>query len=110
KLFSIISHDLKAPLYGLCNLFDTMQKQNTPARDIKKMIPDIKNDLYYARGLMENLLQWAKSQMQSDIVRPQEMDIKHNVDEVLHILHLQAQSKEIIIENKINDSIHVWAD
>jgi two-component system sensor histidine kinase/response regulator len=110
KLFSIISHDLKAPLYGLCNLFDTMQKQNTPAREIKKLIPDIKNDLYYARGLMENLLQWAKSQMQSDMVRPQEMDIKKNVDDVLHILHLQAQSKEVIVENRINDTIHVWAD
>jgi len=110
KLFSIISHDLKAPLYGLCNLFDSIQKQNIPAREIKTMIPDIKNDLYYARGLMENLLQWAKSQMQADMVRPQEMDIKQNVEDVLHVLHLQAHTKGIIIENNINESVHVWAD
>src|SRR5687768_7491400 len=110
KLFSIISHDLKAPLYGLCNLFDTMQKQNMSAREIKSLIPDIKNDLYYARGLMENLLQWAKSQMQANHVRPQEMDIKENIDEVLHVLHLQAKAKDIRIENKITLPLHVWAD
>ncbi|HMK27735.1 MAG TPA: HAMP domain-containing sensor histidine kinase [Chitinophagaceae bacterium] len=110
KLFSIISHDLKAPLYGLCNLFDTMQKQDMPARQIKLLIPDIKNDLYYARGLMENLLQWAKSQMQADHVRPQEMDIKDCIDEVLHVLHLQAKSKNIHIENKTTGCLYVWAD
>ncbi|NOT49841.1 MAG: hypothetical protein HOP10_01015 [Chitinophagaceae bacterium] len=110
KLFSIISHDLKAPLYGLCNLFDAMEKQNMPAREIKKLIPDIKNDLYYARGLMENLLQWAKSQMQADHVRPQEMDIKESIDGVLHVLHLQAAAKKIIIESKATDPLYVWAD
>ncbi len=110
KLFSIISHDLKAPLYGLCNLFDAMEKQNMPAREIKKLIPDIKNDLYYARGLMENLLQWAKSQMQADHVRPQEMDIKTSIDDVVHVLHLQAKAKNITVENKTTDPLYVWAD
>jgi two-component system, sensor histidine kinase and response regulator len=94
----------------LCNLFDTMQKQNMPAREIKLLIPDIKNDLYYARGLMENLLQWAKSQMQANHVRPQEMDIKDCIDEVLQVLNLQAKAKNIIIENKTNTGLYVWAD
>ncbi len=110
KLFSIISHDLKAPLYGLCNLFDAMEKQKTPAREIKKMIPDIKNDLYYTRGLMENLLQWARSQMVSNMVKPQEMDIKDSVNEVVNILHLQALAKKIHIENKVGEQLYVWAD
>ncbi|HEY6062026.1 MAG TPA: HAMP domain-containing sensor histidine kinase, partial [Chitinophagaceae bacterium] len=110
KLFSIISHDLKAPLYGLCNLFDTMEKQNMPAREIKGLIPDIRNDLYYARGLMENLLHWAKSQMQADHVKLQEMDIRDCIDEVLHVLHLQAKTKNIHIENKTRGPLYVWAD
>lgn len=110
KLFSIISHDLKAPLYGLCNLFDTMQKQDMPAGEIKLLLPDIRNDLYYTRGLMENLLQWAKSQMQANHVKPQEMDIRDCIDEVLHVLHLQAKAKNIHIENKTNGPLYVWAD
>lgn len=110
KLFSVISHDLKAPLYGLCNLFDSMQKQNMPATEIKAFVPDIKNDLNYALSLMENLLQWAKSQMQADHVRPQEINIKDIIDEVLHVLHLQAKAKEIHIENKTTSPVYAWAD
>ena len=71
KLFSVISHDLKAPMYALRNLFDDMQKQNMPAQEIKSLIPDIKNDLNYTVGLMDNLLQWSKSQMQASSVHPE---------------------------------------
>jgi two-component system, sensor histidine kinase and response regulator len=110
KLFSVISHDLKAPLYGLCSLFDNMQKQDMPATEIKAFVPDIKNDLNYALSLMENLLHWAKGQMQADHVRPQEINIKDIIDEVLHVLHLQAKAKEIHIENKVTHPVYAWAD
>jgi K+-sensing histidine kinase KdpD len=69
KLFSIISHDLKLPMYALRNLFSNVQQQSLPADEIKEMIPDVVHDLNYTISLMENLLQWAKSQMQADIVR-----------------------------------------
>lgn len=110
RLFSVISHDLKAPMYGLRNLFDNMQKQDMPATEIKALIPDIKNDLNYAVSLMENLLQWAKSQMQAHTVRPQEININDLIEEVLHVLHLQAKAKEIHIENRANGPVYAWAD
>ena len=34
KLFSVISHDLKAPMYALRNLFENMQSQDMPAEEI----------------------------------------------------------------------------
>jgi signal transduction histidine kinase len=110
KLFSVISHDLKAPMYGLRNLFENMQQQDMPANEIKALIPDIKNDLNYAVSLMENLLQWAKSQMQSHTVRPQEVNINELIEEVLHVLHLQAKTKAIHIENKATGNVFAWAD
>ena len=39
KLFSVISHDLKAPMYALRNLFENMHSQDMPADDIKSMVP-----------------------------------------------------------------------
>ncbi|HKZ65447.1 MAG TPA: hypothetical protein VJ111_03785, partial [Chitinophagaceae bacterium] len=36
KLFTVISHDLKAPMYALRNLFDDIQKQDMPANEIKE--------------------------------------------------------------------------
>ncbi|HTQ28117.1 MAG TPA: HAMP domain-containing sensor histidine kinase [Puia sp.] len=103
KLFSVISHDLKSPMYALRNLFRNMQQYDIPAQEIKKMIPGIVNDLNYSTGLMENLLQWAKSQMQSENVNLQVLELSELVDEVVRTLSIQAQAKRIQIawEGKI---------
>ena len=74
------------------------------------MVPDVLNDLNYTIGLMENLLQWSKSQMQSDAVRAQELDLLKLIDDVIKLLHLQANAKKVCIESKVHTSIHVYAD
>ena len=110
KLFSIISHDLKLPLYALRNLFRSVQEQGLPAKDIKAMIPDVVNDLNYTIGLMENLLQWAKSQMQADVVRTECMDIIEVIDEVFLLLRPQAEIKKIIMDVQSESNIHILGD
>ncbi|MGZ5287257.1 MAG: hypothetical protein ACXWB9_08740, partial [Flavisolibacter sp.] len=54
KLFSVIAHDLKTPMYALRNLFRNMHQQNMPADEIKVLVPDVLMDLNYTIGLMEN--------------------------------------------------------
>ena len=110
KLFSVIAHDLKSPMYALRNLFSQMQEQEIPTREIRTMIPDVVNDLNYTTGLMENLLQWAKSQMQSETINPQPNDLLQLTAEVINILHLQAVSKKITIQNHIKKPFPVFAD
>ncbi|MGK2861308.1 MAG: sensor histidine kinase [Chitinophagaceae bacterium] len=110
KLFSVISHDLKAPMYALRNLFDDMQKLDMPAEEIKSMIPDVKNDLNFTVSLMDNLLQWAKSQMQAHTVNADFINVKEMIEEVMKLLYLQAEAKKIHIENKASDGFLAWAD
>lgn len=110
KMFSVISHDLKSPLYALRNLFDNIQKQNIPAEEIKEMIPDVKNDLNYTVSLMENLLNWAKSQMKAHTVNLQEIDIKEMVEEILNLYYSQADVKNITIENHAMPDTYAYAD
>ena len=110
KLFSVIAHDLKAPLYALRNLFRNVQLYDLPGDEIKRLVPEVINELTYTTGLMENLLQWAKSQMQAEAVRPQLLDIAGIAREVLQLLRLQAEAKKIYIDSKIEHSIFVYAD
>jgi signal transduction histidine kinase len=110
KLFSVISHDLKAPMYALRNLFESIQAQDIPGREIKQMIPEIKKDLNDTVGLMENLLQWSRSQMQADMARPVSIDLKSLMEDVLRVLHLQAQGKEIEVKLAIKSQTNAWAD
>lgn len=110
KLFSVIAHDLKTPMYALRNLFRNIQSQNISGDEIKTMMPDVVNDLNYTTGLMENLLQWAKSQMQADAVRPQIVNITATIREVMQLLRLQAESKKIYLECKTDEPVYVHAD
>ena len=110
KLFSVIAHDLKAPMYALRNLFQSMLKNNLPATEIKKILPDVVNDLSYTTGLMENLLLWAKNQMQNGAGKMQTIEIEEMVKEVVHLLELQAHAKHIKIINSINTPISILSD
>lgn len=110
KLFSVISHDLKAPMYALRNLFRNVQESNMSATELKETVPDVLDDLNYTVGLMDNLLQWAKAQMQADASHPQEVDIEKSIHEVQQLLKLQAKSKQINIANHTKAAVYGYID
>jgi signal transduction histidine kinase len=110
KLFSVVSHDLRSPMYALRNLFRNMHLKNASAEEVKKVVPDVLLDLNYTIGLMENLLQWSKTQMQSAAAKPQELDLSKMINDVLQLMRLQAEAKQIYIENNTDCQTYVYAD
>jgi len=110
KLFSVIAHDLKTPMYALRNVFLSMQHAKMPAREIKEMLPSIVNEMNYTTSLMENLLQWAKTQMKNESIQPEMLDIKSMTQEALQILKLQATNKKIYLESRIELPVYCYAD
>lgn len=110
RLFSIIAHDLKSPIYALRNLFRNMEQYDMPAQEIKGMVPEVVSELTHTTSLMENVLQWARSQMQSDAVKPQAIDIAGLMVEVARLLRLQADAKHIEVTLKVDPSVCAFAD
>lgn len=110
KLFSLIAHDLKTPMYALRNVFLSMQHAKMPAKEIKEMLPSIVNEMNYTTSLMENLLQWAKTQMKNASVQPEILDIKSMTLEAMQILQLQANNKKIYLESRIDFPVYCYAD
>jgi two-component system, sensor histidine kinase and response regulator len=110
KLFSVISHDMKTPMYALRNLFRGMQQQDMSGEEIKAIIPDVVSDLNYTTGLMENLLHWVKDQMNSASISPVEFNIEEIADDAILVHKLQAATKKISIRKEINSSLDVFAD
>jgi two-component system, sensor histidine kinase and response regulator len=110
KLFSVISHDLKTPMYALRNLFRSMQQLNMSGKEIKAIIPDVVNDLNYTTGLMENLLHWVRNQMHSASVMPGELDMAEIVVDAIHVHQLQASIKKVTIHPEMEGPFIVYAD
>ena len=110
KLFSVIAHDLKTPMYAMRTVFRNVQEQKLPAKDIKALIPDVVNDLNYTISLMENLLQWSKTQMESHRVEKQKVDLNESIAEAIQLLRLQAEAKTIYVTSTVDKPVHVFAD
>lgn len=110
KLFSIIAHDLRTPIYSLRNLFRNMEKYDLPGDEIKVMLPDIVKDINYTTSLMENLLQWAKSQMAGDAVNMQLIEVEELINDVKQLLRLQAESKKVYLKSKLSEPVYIFAD
>jgi two-component system sensor histidine kinase/response regulator len=110
KLFSVIAHDLKTPMYALRNLFVNMQQQKMPAKEIKSLMPAIVNEMNFATSLMENLLVWARNQMKNASAQPELLDVDSMVKDVMQLLHLQASAKKIYFETKLEQPLFCYAD
>lgn len=110
KLFSVIAHDLKTPMYSLRSIFITMQQQKMPAKEIKAMLPDMINNLNYTTGLMDNLLQWAKSQMQLSGAAVQPLQLADSIAVTGRLLAVQAAAKQIAVHVECADELCVLAD
>ncbi len=110
KLFSVISHDLRTPLYGLRNLFKSVEQYDLPADEIKVLIPDVVKDLHYTTDLMENLLQWAKSQMKGESLSPQLIDLQKLIQDVQQVVRLQAENKQVYLKTKADKPVYIYAD
>jgi signal transduction histidine kinase len=110
KLFSVVAHDLRAPLYGLRHLFSSMQHYNLPAEEVKAKLPQVVTDVNHTIGLMENLLHWAKSQMNDNAVKIVTVDMALLVESTLKQVAQQAAAKHIYIENKAQQPVLVFGD
>jgi two-component system, sensor histidine kinase and response regulator len=110
RMFSIISHDLKAPIFALRTLFQNMHQFNVPAADIKAMVPEILKDINNTTSLMENLLQWSKSQMQADAVRRQVLQMRTLVEDITMLLRQQIKAKELLLQVKKESEALAYAD
>ena len=110
KLFSVISHDLRAPIYALKNVFQHVNDYDMPAKDVKALMPDVLGDLNYVAELMENLLQWAKSQMGGHKAYPSAMEVTEISTRILGQLRNQAQAKQIVIEDRVTPGVCAMGD
>jgi signal transduction histidine kinase len=97
KFFSIIAHDLKSPFNSIIG-FSTLMERYGKAEDFEKMKEfsrHIKSVSTQTFKLLENLLDWARSQTGQIHFNPRELDIEASIQNALDLLSPLAQRKQI---------------
>lgn len=112
KFFSIIAHDLKNPLHSVMGYSYLLSKDydNFSEKERKKFAADINQSTNNIFRLLQNLLEWAKTQTGALKFSPIEVEFEHILENSLSVLHALAQQKNIEIKSCHDDDLKLFAD
>jgi signal transduction histidine kinase len=102
KLLSILSHDLRTPLSSVHLLVQMLRSDSLPRNVINSRLMKLEESLDCSSQMLENLLFWAKNQMNGIIYSPENIDLATITDEVLIIVGTHLQNKNIYVDNQIH--------
>ena len=112
KMISIISHDLKSPFNTLISfsllLLDNIEQYSK--EKIRDFLIRINQSAKKGLFLMENLLNWSRTQLGKIEIYPENIDLLEVISENIMFLELSIQQKNINIENKIKNPFNVITD
>ncbi|UJP65140.1 tetratricopeptide repeat protein [Mongoliitalea daihaiensis] len=100
KLFSILSHDLRSPLNSI-KQFMELEKQNLFSEEEKLKAKDMMyQQVHQTDRLLNNLLEWSKSQLEGLQTSPSSVDLRKEMQEIIRRFDFQIQLKNIVVEHQ----------
>ena len=112
KFFSIIAHDLINPLGNFKEvtkvLYDEFDKFSSQEKfNFIGMMRDSSDHVY---SLLDNLLEWSRTQRGTIKFNPIDFDLNFIVSETIEVLSLSANTKKIALINNIPKNFIIKAD
>ena len=108
KFFSIIAHDLRNPFNAVMGFSNFLQENlaDLNKQEIEEYAGYINESANNAFILLNNLLDWARSQTNMIGYNPEKLNISKIIESTLTILSGEALKKSIVLTTQVPD--HVW--
>lgn len=111
KLFTIVSHDIRDPLAILVNLTELLEDEKVNlSNDSKEIIDEVKEQVKNIYFMVENLLEWFRSQKGGAKLNPLVWELSKIINEAVRIPKIKGEAKNIKIITEIREEIKVFAD
>jgi signal transduction histidine kinase len=112
RLYSIIAHDLRSPFNSILGFAELLSESYDDFTDEQRrqFSGTISLASKSAFSLLENLLEWANMQLGHLIFNPVPVNLNYQVDEIFRLLRLQAQTKNIRLNNFTDETMVITAD
>ncbi len=112
KFISIIAHDLINPLQTLILATEILAK-NAHKYSTEQIVEEC-NDIHFTvlqlSDLLNNLMQWSKTQSGLIDYKPEYIDLEEIIDEVFQLFFLNAKRKNISLIKDIKRSLFPYSD
>lgn len=112
KLYSIIAHDLRAPISTIKMINSSIESQVHKIKDpdILKLFSMINETTEEAFNLLENLLRWTRNQTGKTKVYATSFQINIVIRQIISLFHAIASDKNITIRTQTTEAVRVYAD
>ncbi|MBZ4191956.1 sensor histidine kinase [Niabella beijingensis] len=110
KLFSIIAHDLRTPFNSMLGIFSIDSPEALSLDELQLILNENKKSFFHLRNLLDNLLHWARTQMNEVQLRPEVFNLVEIVQDLAAVYQPVAQAKQLHLEIKTEKSAMVYAD
>jgi signal transduction histidine kinase len=112
KFFSIIAHDLRSPISAFCSVTTMLYDNSDDFTDEERLdfLSLIKNSAQNVYSLLENLLQWSRSQRGLLIFNPEIVNLEKVIVNVLSLHKQNADNKSIQIIKNVPQNLNVFVD
>ena len=110
RLFSIISHDLRSPMNSLKGTLALIEMGVLERDEITHFSSELNKELSYVLELMENLLEWAKAQMEGMEAVIELIDVHRLVQKNIGLLSPGAEKKGVRMSSKVPENTKAYGD
>lgn len=110
KFFSIVSHDLRGPINNLKMLFELYHQGILDQDELNGLLLKLEDNIYSTASFLDNLLEWAKSQLEGVTVSPVNVSLQQVVLENIKLVDSQIKFKELNVESKIDNELTAFVD
>lgn len=105
KLFSVISHDLRSPIASLVQILELLKDQSLTPELQQELFEQLHLQTQGTSTMLNELLMWANTQLDGEILNAETLDIYEMVSNVLHLFVLEAKKKNIVCNLKSKENI-----
>ncbi len=110
RLFSIIAHDLRSPINSLKGLLMLHKQGGLTPEELRTLMGSLTQNVEYTSGFLDNLLQWARRQMNGERIRPQRFNLNQLLDEKARLGRPACATKNLTLVWTSGPAVWAYAD
>ncbi|TDS11660.1 sensor histidine kinase [Sphingobacterium paludis] len=110
RIFSVVSHDLRAPIANFQVLLSVSKLIDLPADDVKRTLIAIGHEVETASKMLDELLVWSSQQMGNESLEMQSLAVFDLVEVCKSLFSDRLDLKELHLKNLVDPTVVIQGD